>query len=570
MDSEAIDEGLELIDFICCPDEPCDRGKFTRVSGFQGKCIGDCAATIHSEVLRIVAFQVAGRIGDINGWVIEAVLQLQRSGAHVGVFSETRIQTSDRHSRIVNAFKENGYIAISHNSLASHAYSVDATDESVFGPRAAGVIIVVSAKHITGWANVALDTCGRSIAANLDAQDGSTVRIIGAYGVSGSNCINFASFPSKVKAESLLNQFISEQVSYCSRNGIHVIVAGDLNSYQRPAIDHYGGPSNIRPGCITSHLSFLGFCDTFRHRHPSVHAFTHISKAGGSRLDQIWIRSATGLPLFISLSCIIWEWDLHSDHFPVVADIHYQIPLITTSVVRVPQPPWRTLLSNFNDDEHRDTIRSEVLENITPHKDLIESHRRKLAILRLRASSRDTMDPTASRDVIESAFLAIENNMLEAIPWPKVKQLAKREVCQWQCCARLLQRFQKDSYKRHLPRHRIRNTIKKLNASWHRRILRTIALSDFQQSGRTYPSDATITHPFYSTPLAWAADLGFPSPSANQWVISRIDPHDVSISNAVDPLTCYPQVAIVFSERCRLSAQKRSALLVSLRFPQAR
>ena len=226
--------------------------------------------------------------------------------------------------------------------MASHVDSVDATDESVFGPRAAGVIVVVSAKHITGWANVALDTCGRSIAASLDAQDGSTVRIIGAYGVSGSNCINFASFPSRVKAESLLNQFISEQVSYCSRNGIHVIVAGDLNSYQRPAIDHYGGPSNIRPGCITSHLSSLGFCDTFRHRHPSVHAFTHISKAGGSRLDQIWIRSATGLPLFISLSCIIWEWDLHSDHFPVVADIHYQIPLITTSVVRVPQPPWLT------------------------------------------------------------------------------------------------------------------------------------------------------------------------------------------------------------------------------------
>ena len=138
MDSEAIEEGLELIDFICCPDEPCDRGKFTRVSGFQGKCIGDCAATISSEVLRIVAFQVAGRIGDINGWVIDAVLKLQRSGAHVGVFTETRIQTSDRHSRIVNAFKENGYIAISHNSLASHADSVDATDESVFGPRAAG------------------------------------------------------------------------------------------------------------------------------------------------------------------------------------------------------------------------------------------------------------------------------------------------------------------------------------------------------------------------------------------------------------------------------------------------
>ena len=127
-------------------------------------------------------------------------------------------------------FKENGYIAISHNSLTSHTDSADVTDEPVLGPRAAGVILVVSSCHITGWSNVVLDIGGRAIAASLDAQDGSTIRIIGTYGVSGSNCTNFTSFPAKVKAESVLNQFISKQVSYCSQNGIRVVVVGDLNS----------------------------------------------------------------------------------------------------------------------------------------------------------------------------------------------------------------------------------------------------------------------------------------------------------------------------------------------------
>ena len=107
MQSELMEKGLDLIDYICKQDEPRVRGKSTRESGLQGKCIGDCAAMTNSEDLRIVAFQVAGRVGDTNGWVSDAVLRLQRSGAHVGAFTETRTQTTDRHFRIANAVKKN-------------------------------------------------------------------------------------------------------------------------------------------------------------------------------------------------------------------------------------------------------------------------------------------------------------------------------------------------------------------------------------------------------------------------------------------------------------------------------
>ena len=72
--------------------------------------------------------------------------------------------------------------------------------------------------------------------------DGSSVRIVGAYGVSGSNCVNFIFFPNRTKAESLLNEFMSFQAEVSDRKGLHMIVAGDTNSYPQPSIDHNGGP----------------------------------------------------------------------------------------------------------------------------------------------------------------------------------------------------------------------------------------------------------------------------------------------------------------------------------------
>ena len=114
----------------------------------------------------------------------------------MGVFTETRVQTLDGHTHIANALKRSGYLAISHNAPPKDVTpAVDTLDEAFLGPRAAGVIIVVSERHTSGWADIAFDSSGRAIAASLDTSDGSMVRIVGAYGVSGANCTNFTSFP---------------------------------------------------------------------------------------------------------------------------------------------------------------------------------------------------------------------------------------------------------------------------------------------------------------------------------------------------------------------------------------
>ena len=93
MDSESAAEGLVLLDSISESHEAFALGNFNHVPSWKGTCIGDCAATISEKVLRLVAFQVAGCICEINEWVSDAVRQLRQSGAHVGIFNETRVHT---------------------------------------------------------------------------------------------------------------------------------------------------------------------------------------------------------------------------------------------------------------------------------------------------------------------------------------------------------------------------------------------------------------------------------------------------------------------------------------------
>ena len=87
-----------------------------------------------------------------------------------------------------------------------------------------------------------------------------------------------------------------------------MIVAGDVNSYTQPQFDYLGGPANVRPCCLAATLATLGLKDSFRERHADKVAFTHISKSGGSRLDQLWIRPATGTILHVIKVTIIWKW----------------------------------------------------------------------------------------------------------------------------------------------------------------------------------------------------------------------------------------------------------------------
>ena len=148
--------GLDITDYLCCPEDLPPQTFRKSIRGFHGRCIGDSAASIRKDALRIIALQVAGRIKDTHAWVSDATSQIKCSGAHIAVFTETRVQTIDKHNLIVNAFKMKGYLAISHNAASQRTTirvpspaTVDPPGDPEFGPRSAGVILVVSASYVS-------------------------------------------------------------------------------------------------------------------------------------------------------------------------------------------------------------------------------------------------------------------------------------------------------------------------------------------------------------------------------------------------------------------------------------
>ena len=100
--------GLDITDHLCRLDDLPPHSLKRTVRGFHGRCIGDPASSIRNDVLRIIALQAAGRIKDVHAWVADAASQIKCSGAHIGVFTETRVQSIDKHNLIVNAFKRKG------------------------------------------------------------------------------------------------------------------------------------------------------------------------------------------------------------------------------------------------------------------------------------------------------------------------------------------------------------------------------------------------------------------------------------------------------------------------------
>ena len=101
--------------------------------------MGDNVCSIGDKVVRVVAFQAAGGIGDVDDFVKSAVSRLRSTGAHVGIYTETMVLTADRHNRIITASKNRGFLVLSHNAAPRAADDIsDPPEDQAFGPRASG------------------------------------------------------------------------------------------------------------------------------------------------------------------------------------------------------------------------------------------------------------------------------------------------------------------------------------------------------------------------------------------------------------------------------------------------
>ena len=187
-------------------------------------------------------------------------------------------------------------------------------------------------------------------------------------------------------------------------------------------------------------MSAFGLSDSFCMRHPDEVAFMHISKSGGSRFDQLWIRLATGATLQVVNATIIWKWQYPTDHAPVLADIACSIPIIEGTSVSNTQPKLRKVLQKGNDPKTSENVVRAIRERIDSKKGPLKEVRRKSGALSTSLKVThpgDDMDQSEGihldflipadnvRAIIDEAYGVIEKQMLESIPWPNKSKFRK-------------------------------------------------------------------------------------------------------------------------------------------------
>ena len=137
----------------------------------------------------------------------------------------------------------------------------------------------------------------------------------------------------------------------------------------------------------------------------------------------------------------------------------------------------------------------------------MEINRGHLSRVREAVRNRNHMDPSSARAIIENAFRAIENNMLDAVPWPDVAPRDEYAPCRWQAYIRGLNNIQKRLAR---PNRAVGITkvIHSLNKTLRLALQRTMSISSSRSCRKTSLSGPAVPlHPFYSSPASWASEL---------------------------------------------------------------
>ena len=160
-----------------------------------------------------------------------------------------------------------------------------------------GVLLAVRSGYAGSWQDVARDSCGRAVAANVVSSNGTSLRFAAIYGPTGA-CLPGFSCQQHLIEEANLKTFLDSQINFATSNHLQLIVGGDLNSFCSDHLDRWGGSYVLRPECTAAHLAHRGLLHTFRLRHPSLHAFTFFSHHdSASRLDAVWLLPSPGLEI---------------------------------------------------------------------------------------------------------------------------------------------------------------------------------------------------------------------------------------------------------------------------------
>ena len=124
-----------------------------------------------------------------------------------------------------------------------------------------------------------------------------------------------------------------------------------------------------------------------------------------SRLDQIWMRPPSGAEVTALNGAIVWQWAGRVDHDPAVADILFELPIIT-EVQEEPSSGWRWIKTCFEGPDRAACVRK--VENA------VERSRVTIgtAATNLQGARRDH-DRDAATQILPEEFRAVEG----IAPW---------------------------------------------------------------------------------------------------------------------------------------------------------
>ena len=150
-----------------------------------------------------------------------AAPQLTWSVAHVNVFTKTKVQTKNKHTRTANIVTRLVYLLIITRPQPLE-FSSCIHETKLFYVRECWIICVWRKSKLVGWQTslitFTVEPCGE-----INITYRFAVCFVNAYSVGESNSTNVMSFSANVIAKSILCNFIWKQVVFCDAKKMYMI-----------------------------------------------------------------------------------------------------------------------------------------------------------------------------------------------------------------------------------------------------------------------------------------------------------------------------------------------------------
>ena len=197
------------------------------------------------------------------------------------------------------------------------------------------------------------------------------IRVVAVYGPSGGTARHPNEEVRRIEGE--MASCLEQEIRKARGLGHALIIGGDYNSVDLPALDAQGTSAFQRDASLISAVLSHGMEDPYRHMHPTSTAITRRSSMGqGSRLDALLILTDEHI---VALAADIHRIPrIATDHHSTVLDVMTTAPESPDDLTHFPtreESRWRQLVKEGKDaegDEERTiALEKRINDTLTDH-----------------------------------------------------------------------------------------------------------------------------------------------------------------------------------------------------------